>query len=74
MAIPPGCRFHTRCPLAADICRREDPPAVEIAPGHTSACHFAATLPPVPAPPTEGLTPIATRRLALFAAGRVAAS
>jgi len=74
MAIPPGCRFHTRCPLAADICRRDDPPAVEIAPGHTSACHFAATLPPVPAPPTEGLTPIATRRLALFAAGRVAAS
>ncbi len=40
-AIPEGCRFHTRCPLAEDICRRVDPPAVEIdaQPDHSSACH-----------------------------------
>lgn len=41
-AIPAGCRFHTRCPLAEDICSRVDPPAVEIAGGrggHVSACH-----------------------------------
>ena len=25
-APPPGCRFHPRCPLAMDICRREVPP------------------------------------------------
>lgn len=40
-AVPEGCRFHTRCPLAEDICRRVDPPAIEIdaQPEHTSACH-----------------------------------
>jgi peptide/nickel transport system ATP-binding protein len=38
---PPGCRFHPRCPLAIDICRRESPPLVEIRPGHRAACHVA---------------------------------
>jgi len=35
---PPGCRFHTRCPLAEDRCRTEQPPLVERAPGHVAAC------------------------------------
>ncbi len=39
-AIPPGCPFHPRCPLAQDICRAELPPLAEVAPGRTSACHF----------------------------------
>ncbi len=30
---PQGCRFHTRCPLAEDRCRREIPPAVQLADG-----------------------------------------
>ncbi len=38
---PKGCHFHPRCPLAQDICRREEPPAREISPGHVSRCHFA---------------------------------
>ena len=41
-AIPGGCRFHTRCPLAEEICKSVDPPAVEIESaygGHVSACH-----------------------------------
>jgi len=38
--IPAGCRFHPRCPKAQDICRRVDPPAAAIAPGHLAACHF----------------------------------
>ena len=43
LADPPaGCRFHPRCPLAMDICRRQNPPMVEHAPGHRAAC-FAVT-------------------------------
>ena len=35
---PSGCRFHTRCPYVMDRCRLEEPPPVEIAPGHVSWC------------------------------------
>jgi peptide/nickel transport system ATP-binding protein len=35
---PPGCRFQTRCPLAEDRCRHEQPPLTERAPGHVAAC------------------------------------
>jgi oligopeptide transport system ATP-binding protein len=37
---PSGCHFHTRCPLAQDICSRETPPLKESAPGQFVACHF----------------------------------
>ena len=37
---PPGCRFHTRCWKAQDICRTTEPPLDELAPGHRAACHF----------------------------------
>jgi oligopeptide/dipeptide ABC transporter ATP-binding protein len=37
---PTGCRFRTRCWMAADICRT-DPALREVAPGHRAACHFA---------------------------------
>lgn len=39
---PPGCVFHTRCPLAEGICSREVPEYREVKPGHWAACHFAA--------------------------------
>jgi len=39
MNLPPGCRFHTRCPFARDICRVEDP-ALQERGGRTVACHF----------------------------------
>ncbi|MFD2082623.1 oligopeptide transport system ATP-binding protein [Actinopolymorpha cephalotaxi] len=38
---PSGCRFHTRCPLARERCRTEEPPLEQVAPGHRVACHFA---------------------------------
>ena len=41
-APPPGCRFHPRCPLAMEICRREVPALTALAPGHRVAC-FAAS-------------------------------
>ncbi|UKY52490.1 ABC transporter ATP-binding protein [Streptomyces inhibens] len=39
-AIPPGCPFNPRCPLAQDICRTDLPPLYEAGPGRASACHF----------------------------------
>ncbi len=41
---PPGCRFAERCHYVQDICRKEEPPFVEVTPGHLSACHFARDL------------------------------
>jgi peptide/nickel transport system ATP-binding protein len=35
-----GCRFAARCPFATEQCRMVDPPQVEVAPGHLSACHY----------------------------------
>ena len=37
---PEGCKFHTRCYMACDKCKRVPPPYVEVTPGHFVACHF----------------------------------
>jgi oligopeptide/dipeptide ABC transporter ATP-binding protein len=37
---PPACRFHTRCWKAQVVCKTDEPPLVELAPGHRVACHF----------------------------------
>ena len=41
---PSGCHFHPRCPLAKELCTREEPPLREIRPGHQVACHYAEEL------------------------------
>lgn len=42
---PSGCRFHTRCPIAKEICGSQQPDFREVAPGHFCACHFAEKFP-----------------------------
>ncbi|MBB6219442.1 ABC transporter ATP-binding protein [Rhizobium leguminosarum] len=42
--VPQGCRFHTRCPLATDLCRTDEPEFRAVAPGHQVACHLADRL------------------------------
>lgn len=37
---PSGCRFHPRCPIAAERCRVERPELTEHGPGRKVACHF----------------------------------
>ncbi len=36
---PSGCRFHTRCPLRADVCDKEEPPLSQRPNGSLVACH-----------------------------------
>jgi len=38
---PRGCRFHPRCPVAIDICSRQEPEFKELAAGHWAACWVA---------------------------------
>lgn len=40
MNPPPGCRFHTRCPYAKDVCRRVEPKLIEVEKDHYVACHL----------------------------------
>jgi oligopeptide transport system ATP-binding protein len=37
---PSGCRFHTRCPKAEEICKQEVPEWREVLPDHWVACHL----------------------------------
>ena len=41
-AIPPGCRFHPRCPVALSDCAHHDPDFVTAGPGHVAACVLAS--------------------------------
>jgi oligopeptide/dipeptide ABC transporter ATP-binding protein len=48
--VPPGCSFHTRCPIAQSICKVERPPLAMVAPGQFAACHLAKPN-PIPVEP-----------------------
>lgn len=40
--VPPGCRFHPRCPIAREVCRATVPPLRAVGDkGHQVACHLA---------------------------------
>jgi len=36
--LPPGCRFHPRCPVVVDICKQTDPRLINIGDTHQAAC------------------------------------
>jgi oligopeptide transport system ATP-binding protein len=40
MRPPSGCRFHTRCPMAMDRCKSEDPLLADLGQGRSVACHL----------------------------------
>ncbi len=41
---PSGCRFHTRCAYAKDLCRQEQPYLTEIQQNHFAACFYAGAI------------------------------
>jgi oligopeptide/dipeptide ABC transporter ATP-binding protein len=69
--VPPGCRFHPRCPLVFDRCLTEAPPLFDVGGGGAAACWLAEggrSLPVLPTtspldaalPTTPGLASTAT--------------
>jgi len=50
--IPPGCRFHPRCPYAMDICKMKAPEAVNVTPEHWVSCHLEGN-PSAPGAPSK---------------------
>lgn len=45
LAVPPGCRFHPRCPIAIERCTRDEPPRVDDPAGGFAMCHLAGGVP-----------------------------
>lgn len=39
---PSGCQFHTRCPIATNKCKTDEPALLEVRKGHFAACHYAS--------------------------------
>ncbi len=39
---PSGCQFHTRCPIATEKCKHDEPKLLEIRTGHYASCHYAS--------------------------------
>ncbi|GAA3476327.1 dipeptide ABC transporter ATP-binding protein [Streptomyces yanii] len=42
---PSGCRFHTRCWKATQVCKTQEPPLIALKTGHQVACHHPENAP-----------------------------
>lgn len=52
--LPPGCKFHPRCPMCQPRCRCEEPTLRQVRPNHWARCHLAEQLDlPCLAPPSR---------------------
>jgi len=47
-APPPGCAFHTRCPVAEEICSQVEPRLQDVGGGHLASCHLVSAGPEAP--------------------------
>nr|WP_031185372.1 ABC transporter ATP-binding protein [Streptomyces sp. NRRL F-5635] len=57
-AVPPGCAFHPRCPVALDLCATEDQPLRRTGPRHRAACvHVGAAGDGTPGETRTGAVP-----------------
>ncbi len=41
MNLPEGCVFHPRCPYATELCKKEEPPLINIGDGHLTRCYYS---------------------------------
>jgi peptide/nickel transport system ATP-binding protein len=57
IAPPAGCRFHTRCWKATEVCETLAPPLIELGPGHQVACHHPENAPDQHPEPEKQLNP-----------------
>jgi len=55
---PAGCRFHTRCPFAEDICKKVEPPLITVRERHEVACHLVRPSDSIVSPNPERPAPI----------------
>jgi oligopeptide/dipeptide ABC transporter ATP-binding protein len=58
--VPPGCRFHPRCPYAFDRCRVEEPPLFDVGEGQKAACWLAEGGRSLPVLPPRAVEPLGT--------------
>ncbi|WP_406506567.1 ABC transporter ATP-binding protein [Streptomyces sp. NBC_00212] len=67
---PSGCRFHTRCWKATEICKTQEPVLVELKPGQRVACHHPENAPDQA--PGEAVLPEARESVEIVTIGETA--